>query len=211
MKQNPNGNSSASRKQKGSYQNNESSSHYQKSYGNYKPYIQHSRKESSKEKINHNHQIKGTQSIETTSQSPSNKTPAKSTAVVILEMAPMTSSVDSHLLKAMAIINGMSIPVIIDTGAAQSVIPTTLAERYKLTTHTSNITCNFGNNSKQHNVPITDPLEIVIFDTVVRLEFLVLPRNDILLGIDWLNMTEALVCSYNKSIIFKKRSISRTG
>ena len=139
------------------------------------------------------------------------KTPAKSTAVVILEMAPMTSSVDSHLLKAMAIINGMSIPVIIDTGAAQSVIPTTLVERYKLTTHTSNITCNFGNNSKQHNVPITDPLEIVIFDTVVRLEFLVLPRNDILLGIDWLNMTEALVCSYNNSIIFKKRSISRTG
>ena len=62
-------------------------------------------------------------------------------------------------------------------------------------------------NKIGNNVPITDPLEIVIFDTVVRLEFLVLPRNDILLGIDWLNMTEALVCSYNKSIIFKKRQV----
>ena len=114
---------------------------------------------------------------------------------------------DNNLMCSTALINGIEVPILFDTGASQSVIPLEIVQQYKLPYYTSNITCNFGNNSKQENVPITNPLEVIIHDTVVQLEFLVLPRHNVLIGCDWLNITETSVSTYNKSLIFKKRTI----
>ena len=149
--------------------------------------------------------IKSTYTVETSNSN--NQTNQLEQAIVEIEISSLSSPDDSNLLKTTAFINDIEVPIIIDTGAGQSIIPSFLIEKHKIKTHNSNITCKFGNNSKQHNVPITDPLDVVVFDTSVNLEFLVLPRPNVLLGIDWLNLTEAIVCPYNKSLIFKQRQV----
>jgi hypothetical protein len=153
--------------------------------------------------------IKSTYTVETSNSN--NQTNQLEQAIVEIEISSLSSPDDSNLLKTTAFINDIEVPIIIDTGAGQSIIPSFLIEKHKIKTHNSNITCKFGNNSKQHNVPITDPLDVVVFDTSVNLEFLVLPRTNVLLGIDWLNLTEAIVCPYNEKLIFKQRQVFLEG
>ena len=87
---------------------------------------------------------------------------------------------DNNLMNTIAKINGKEKQIVIDTGASQSVIPLSFVEKFNIPFHHSNITCNFGNNSKQENVPVTNPNEIILFDTAASLEFLVLPRHNML-------------------------------
>ena len=110
-------------------------------------------------------------------------------------------------MTSIARVNDIEIPIVIDTGASQSVIPYSMVEKHKFPYYRSNITCKFGNNSKQENVLVTYPLDVVLFDTLVQLEFIILPRHNILLGCDWLNLTETVVSTYNKSLIFKQRKL----
>ena len=147
--------------------------------------------------------IKSTYTVETSNSN--NQTNQLEQAIVEIEISSLSSPDDSNLLKTTAFINDIEVPIIIDTGAGQSILPSFLIEKHKIKTNNSNITCKFGNNSKQHNVPSTDPLDVVVFDTSVNLEFL--PSTNVLLGIDWLNLTEAIVCPYNKSLIFKQRQV----
>ena len=137
----------------------------------------------------------------TTSSKPTSNTSEKQNREITMVES------DDNLMCSTGTINGIEVPILFDTGASQSVIPLDIVQRYKLPHYNSNITCNFGNNSKQENVPITNPIEVVIFDTIVKLEFLVLPRHNILIGCDWMNLTETSISTYNKSINFKGRTI----
>ena len=100
------------------------------------------------ERIKTNYQTnrtKPTYSIETIM---SNNTIKQVDQVIVeLEIASLSSPDDSNLLTSTAFINNINMPIIIDTGAGQSIIPSVLVDQFKFKTHKSNITCKFGDNS----------------------------------------------------------------
>ena len=99
------------------------------------------------ERIKTNYQTnrtKPTYSIETIM---SNNTIKQVDQVIVeLEIASLSSPDDSNLTST-AFINNINMPIIIDTGAGQSIIPSVLVDQFKFKTHKSNITCKFGDNS----------------------------------------------------------------
>jgi hypothetical protein len=98
--------------------------------------------------------------------------------------------------------------VIFDTGASQSVIALNFVDRYKITYKISNIKRKLRNNVSIPVIGITHSSGFIVFGTICKLKFLILPRNNVLSGCDWFKLVHASVETYNNKLIFRRREIS---
>ena len=107
----------------------------------------------------------------------------------------------------MATLNNIPIEVVIDTACSRSVIPQTFVNKHHIQTFQTDITCTFGNSSKASNCYITESLTVALHDNTNQLTFIVLPRKNVLLGLDWLYMTQAVINVFARTISFPLRTI----
>jgi hypothetical protein len=120
----------------------------------------------------------------------------------------MIQTSKTSLPTATALIYGSQTQVIFDTGASQSVIALNFVEKYKIPYQISNEKCKLGNNVTIPIIGITQSVEVIVYGTICKLKFLILPRNNVLLGCDWFKLVHASVETYNNKLIFGRREIS---
>jgi hypothetical protein len=96
--------------------------------------------------------------------------------------------------------------VIFDTGASQSVIALNFVDRYKITYKISNIKRKLRNNVSIPVIGITH--SNIVFGTICKLKFLILPRNNVLSGCDWFKLVHPSIETYYNKLIFRRREIS---
>ena len=112
-----------------------------------------------------------------------------------------------ELTTTTATINGHKFPLAFDGGATQSVLPFRLVEKYKIPFTPSNIQCGLGNGTKGTIIGFTDKIETIIHGSVTYLRYMILPRHNVLIGVDWFNEAKAYVLHYNHTLVFDKRAI----
>ena len=88
------------------------------------------------------------------------------------------------LLTTTAVINNSQIEVVIDTACSRSVIPQSFVDSLKIKSFQTDITCTFGNSTQLNNCFVTEQLKISVHDNNQILKFIILPRKNILLGLD---------------------------
>ena len=118
---------------------------------------------------------------------------------------PITQNEDC--LKATALIDGGKIDVILDTGARMSVIPSSFVKQNKIKWHKKVTECVVGHGQTIASEGITESLDVIIFGSHTKIEFLILPRKDCLLGTDWFNRSRFIPILYERKIIFAQREI----
>ena len=106
-----------------------------------------------------------------------------------------------------ALINDNFVEVLFDTGAKQSVIAFETVKKYKIPYHKSDFTCSLGNGSIDTIYGITEPLRVIIHGSICEMDFIILPRHNTLIGLDWFNTVKAHVETYNQTLVFKSRII----
>lgn len=106
-----------------------------------------------------------------------------------------------------ALIEDRNVNVLFDTGAKQSVIAYRDVKRYNFPYHHTNAVCSLGNGSTDTIMGVTDPLRVIICGSICELEFIILPRQNTLLGLDWFNTVKAHVETYDNTLVFAKRAI----
>ncbi|RNA34050.1 Retrovirus-related Pol poly from transposon, partial [Brachionus plicatilis] len=91
-----------------------------------------------------------------------------------------------ELMKGKALIgkNDLEVEVIFDTGAKRSVIPEDLIHKHKLPISHKLIRAVVANN-QIHRTHLTEKLRLIFNGLISELEFIILPRQNILLGMDW--------------------------
>jgi len=92
----------------------------------------------------------------------------------------MIQTSKTSLPTATALIYGSQTQVIFDTGASQSVIALNFVEKYKIPYQISNEKCKLGNNVTIPIIGITQSVEVIVYGTICKLKFLILPRNNVL-------------------------------
>jgi hypothetical protein len=80
-------------------------------------------------------------------------------------------------------------------------------EKYEIPFTSSNIQCGLGNGTKGTIIGFTDKLETIIHGSVTYLRYMILPRHNVLIGVDWFNEAKAYVLHYNHTLVFDKRAI----
>ena len=113
-----------------------------------------------------------------------------------------------ELTTTTATINGHKFPLAFDGGATQSVLPFRLVEKYKIPFHPTEIHCGLGNGTKTQILGVTDKIETIIHGSITYIKFLILPRHNVLIGVDWFNEAKAYVLHYNHTLVFDKRAVS---
>ena len=53
----------------------------------------------------------------------------------------------------------------------------------------------------------TESLKTIIHGSICDIEYIILPRHNVLLGLDWFNKTKASIQTYNQSLIFSSRIV----
>jgi hypothetical protein len=56
-------------------------------------------------------------------------------------------------------------------------------------------------------VEVTEKLEVRLHGTFTQMEFFVLNRSNVLLGVDWLNANKAYIRTFDKALVFGEREI----
>jgi hypothetical protein len=103
-------------------------------------------------------------------------------------------------------INSEPVEIIFDSGCFKSVIPLSYVEKLKLDI-TPYKNCGFVAN--QEKIIISGATIRTPFDykhTSTNMSFLILPRNNILLGMDWLTFNKAIINFNDRSITFGENS-----
>ena len=113
----------------------------------------------------------------------------------------------TNLPTATAIIHGSEMQVIFDTGASQSVMGLRLVERFNIPYQKTNEKCKLGNNESIEIIGITNTIEVIVFGSICKLKFLILPRHNVLLGCDWNKLVNASVETYTNTLVFGRRAI----
>ena len=120
---------------------------------------------------------------------------------------PEVNSIDYEFVTTKALINDNMVEVLFDTGAKQSVIAYDTVKKYNLPYSKSNETCYLGNGALDTIYGITEPLRVIIHGSICEMEFMILPRHNTLIGLDWFNTVQAHVETYNQTLVFKTRII----
>ena len=110
------------------------------------------------------------------------------------------------LLTTTAYINNCEIEVVIDTAATQSVIPEYFVYENKIPI-SGTIPVQYGNSNLQEIVPITKPIEISLNGHSTELVFVIIQRSNVLLGVDWLRKTRAIVNIFEQTLTFPEKII----
>ena len=114
---------------------------------------------------------------------------------------------EHNCLKTIALLNGIPIEAVIDTACSRSVIPEYVVIQQKFKTEQTDITCTFGNSSTASNCYITEIIDVVLHDNFTKQQFIVLPRKNILLGLDWLYATQAIINVFERTISFPSKTL----
>ncbi|CAF1035577.1 unnamed protein product [Brachionus calyciflorus] len=111
-----------------------------------------------------------------------------------------------ELIKGIALIgkNDLEVEVIFDTGAKRSVIPENLVIQNGFPVGQKVIKAVVANN-EIHKTNLTEKLRIIFKGLVSELEFIILPRDNILLGMDWFVANNASIDPSRRTILFRSR------
>jgi predicted aspartyl protease len=104
-------------------------------------------------------------------------------------------------------INGKEIEILIDSGAKKSVLPLAIVKKYDFPYKESKIKCLLGNGQSSGIEGVTKQLHVEVHNITCHLEFMILKRDNILLGVDWLNKTKAILDVSNQLVIFPRQEI----
>ena len=99
------------------------------------------------------------------------------------------------------------IDLLFDTGCIQSVIPQDFVEKHKIPYDKCQGFGFVANNIKISIIGITHPIPFYYFDTCTTMKFIILPRHNILVGMDWFISNKASITPYTRSIEFNERLI----
>jgi hypothetical protein len=94
---------------------------------------------------------------------------------------------------------------VIDTGANTSIISERVVEKWDIPIKKNeHVRVRQADGSYINTLGMTKPIELCVFDSRVTMSFLVIPntRHDILLGLDWQELTKCVLFPYNKSLRF---------
>ena len=108
---------------------------------------------------------------------------------------------DGHrILCVKGSIGGNDLKLSIDSGTSHSILAHRVALKNNFEILPSNVLVKSQNNAIEPVVGITKPMDVQIGDSVFKLEFLITNNSDheVLLGIDWFNLTKAWFCPVKK-------------
>jgi hypothetical protein len=105
-------------------------------------------------------------------------------------------------------INGHNTKAIIDSGALDTVIPTLFVQKYNIPIKNKNRAYTVADDKTRNDGMTTNLVEISVFNSTTPMEVMVLPRSNVLLGLDWLNFNKAYLDSSDQKIVFKQKSFS---
>lgn len=102
-------------------------------------------------------------------------------------------------------INNHKVSCILDTGACRSIMSRKLAERLKITPNPENIAIHTAEGRVSKILGTTGMLEIEILGKLCNINFIItrMETPDLLIGLDWFNITKAIYCPSNHQITFK--------
>ena len=109
-------------------------------------------------------------------------------------------------------LNGHQCTFTLDTGATQSIISNTFANRMNIEYENSGLTISVADvNNRPRQAGITPKCKVEIHGSNAYMQFLVYPLPDnlqCLLGLDWFRMTRAVVDTVERVLFFKQREIN---
>ena len=123
----------------------------------------------------------------------------------MVDIRPVNTIDMPDFLTTTAIIDGNDVEVMFDTGAKMSVIAYQVVKKFNIPFHKTNQQCSLGNGSIDRIIGITEPVHVILKGSICEMEFMILPRHNTLLGIDWFNTVKAHVETYNNRLVFAKR------
>ena len=94
---------------------------------------------------------------------------------------------------------------IFDTGAKTSLIPIKIIEQYKIPIQKI-VKCQMANNVVEECC-LTIPLRTEVLGSISDIQFIGLPRDNVLLGMDWFIENKAIADPCSHAIIFKNRTM----
>ena len=108
-------------------------------------------------------------------------------------------------LKTTITIDDINIMAIFDTGAKTSSIPIKIIEQYKIPIQKI-VKCQMANNVVEECC-LTIPLRTEVLGSISDIQFIGLPRDNVLLGMDWFIENKAIADPCSHAIIFKNRTM----
>ena len=106
-----------------------------------------------------------------------------------------------------ALINDHELEVMFDSGAKYSVIPYNKLLGLNIPFNREPEECTLANGS----IFLTKgraKLKVILHESISEINFVVLPRENVLLGIYWFNANNAYIISKENKLIFQKRTIT---
>ena len=116
----------------------------------------------------------------------------------------------NEFLTTIALIHDQETEVLFDTGAKMSVISYNTVKKNNIPFHKTNQQCSLGNGATDRIIGVTEFIRVIVHGSICEMEFMILPRHNTLLGIDWFNAVKAHVETYKHKLVFAKREIILT-
>ena len=113
---------------------------------------------------------------------------------------------DDDFTVTTALVNNLEVEVLFDTGAIRSIIPINFVKKFNIPLKSQLHRCTMANMDSSL-VEVTEKLEVKLHGTVTQMEFFVLNRRNVLLGVDWLNANKAYIRTFDKALVFGEREI----
>ena len=105
-----------------------------------------------------------------------------------------------------ALINNVRMEVLHDSGAKYSVIPFTVILKYNMPYIASKSCCTLANGTKTQ-INGTAKLRVILAGSISEINFLIQPRKNVLLGVDWEIANQAYISLPEKKLVYLQRSV----
>jgi hypothetical protein len=117
------------------------------------------------------------------------------------------NNIDGEFLTATTYVDGIQVEAHIDSCARRSVIPLNHVEKYGLSYKKTNAQCQLGDGSKIVIHGFTEKLHVEVHNVTQMISFIILDRHNMLLGVDWIVGTGAILDLKNQILTFPKQEI----
>ena len=103
-------------------------------------------------------------------------------------------------------VHGFDMEAMFDSGARFSILSISMVKKYNLPYEQTPTSCIMANGDTTSTFGETN-LKIICHGSASELNFLILERKNILLGVDWFKANKAYVILHENSLVFDKRQI----
>jgi hypothetical protein len=127
---------------------------------------------------------------------------------IVVDLHNVFNRVPSELMNTECLIDNMKCNACVDTGATRSIISRKAARKYKINIKPSDVKVKMADNTVVSVTGVSNILDVTVEKKTVQLSFLIVETvESVILGQDWLRLSDAILWPGRKNIVFPNENL----